>query len=58
MQAICMAYDGPVRVVVNHEDITALKLAEESLKTREQELEDQKQNLEEANLRADLLSLS
>ncbi|NQT69617.1 MAG: hypothetical protein HQ552_08550 [Desulfobacteraceae bacterium] len=50
MRAIRMAYDGPVRVVVSHEEITALKLAEESLKKREQELEDQTQNLEEANI--------
>ena len=50
MRAIRMSYDGPVRVVVSHEDITALKLAEESLKTREQELKDQKQNLEETNI--------
>jgi DNA-binding CsgD family transcriptional regulator len=50
MRVIRISYDGPVRVVVSHEDITALKLAEESLKTREQELEDQKQNLEETNI--------
>jgi DNA-binding CsgD family transcriptional regulator len=50
MRAIRMSYDGPVRVVVSHEDITALKLAEESLKKREQELEDQTQNLEETNI--------
>lgn len=50
MRAIRMSYDGPVRVVVSHEDITALKLAEESLKKREQELEEQKQSLEETNI--------
>lgn len=50
MRAIRMSYDGPVRLVVSHEDITALKLAEESLIRREQELEEQKQNLEEANI--------
>lgn len=50
MRAIRMSYDGPVRLVVSHEDITALKLAEESLLQREQELEAQKKSLEEANI--------
>jgi len=50
MRAIPMSYDGPVMVVVSHEEITALKMAEESLKKREQELEEQKQNLEETNV--------
>ena len=39
----------PTRVVVSHEDVTALMRAEETLKKREQELELQTQNLEEAN---------
>jgi DNA-binding CsgD family transcriptional regulator len=50
MRAIRMSYDSHVMVVVSHEEITALKLAEESLKKREQELEDQKQSLEETNV--------
>ena len=50
MRAIRMIYDGPVRVVVSHEDITALKLAQEALKQRERQLEDQKNSLEEANI--------
>jgi len=50
MRAIRMSYDGPARVVVSHEDITALKLAEESLTRREQELKEQKLGLEEANI--------
>ena len=50
MRAIRMSYDGPVMVVVSHEEITTLKLTEESLKKREQELEEQKQNLEETNV--------
>ena len=50
MRAVRMSYGGPVRVVVSHEDITALKLAEESLLQREQELEAQKLSLEEANI--------
>ena len=40
---------GPMRAVVSHENITALKLAEEALKIREQELERNTQHLEEAN---------
>jgi len=42
---------GPktIRVVVSHENITALKIAEESLRHHEQELELQKLSLEEAN---------
>ncbi len=50
MRAIRMSHDGPVRVVVSHEDITALKLAEESLIKREQELKEQTVSLEEANI--------
>ncbi|MFC1516457.1 LuxR C-terminal-related transcriptional regulator [Thermodesulfobacteriota bacterium] len=50
MRAIRMSSDGPVMVVVSHEEITALKLAEESLKKRELELEEQKQNLVETNV--------
>lgn len=49
MRAIRMAYDGPVCIVISHEEITTLKLAEESLKNSEQELEEQKKGLEEAN---------
>jgi len=41
--------DGPMRAVVSHENITALKLAEEALKIQEQDLEAQRKNLEEAN---------
>jgi DNA-binding CsgD family transcriptional regulator len=41
--------DGPMRVVVSHENITALKLAEEALKVQEQDLEAQRKNLEETN---------
>lgn len=40
---------GPMRAVVSHENITALKLAEEALKIQDQDLEAQRQNLEEAN---------
>ena len=41
--------DGPMRAVISHENITALKLAEEALKVQEQDLEAQRKNLEEAN---------
>ncbi len=50
MRAVRMFYDGPVRVVISHEDITDLKLAEEALKEREILLRDQKQSLEEINV--------
>jgi len=50
MRAIRMFYDGPVRVVISHEDITDLKLAEEALKESEATLNEQKQSLEEANI--------
>lgn len=40
---------GPMRAVVSHENITALKLAQEALKTREQELELKTRHLEDAN---------
>ncbi len=41
--------DGPMRAVVSHENITALKLAEQALKIQEQDLEAQRKNLAEAN---------
>jgi DNA-binding CsgD family transcriptional regulator len=50
MRAIRMAGLSPVRVVVSHEDITALKLAEDALKKSQAALLDQKQSLEEANI--------
>jgi len=50
MRAIRMAEKGPVRVVVSHEDITALKLTEESLVKNKEALNEQKQSLEEANI--------
>lgn len=50
MRVIRMSYDGPAMIVVSHEEITALKLAEESLKKREQELKEKKESLEETNV--------
>jgi DNA-binding CsgD family transcriptional regulator len=50
MRAIRMAGPGPIRVVVSHEEITALKLAENALQKSQEKLYDQKQSLEEANI--------
>jgi len=50
MRTIRMAGPGPIRVVVSHEEITALKLTEEALKKSQEELFDQKQSLEETNI--------
>ncbi len=49
MRVTRLAGAETVRVVVSHENITALKRAEEALKKRETELEQQSLNLEEAN---------
>ncbi|MEZ4526162.1 MAG: LuxR C-terminal-related transcriptional regulator [Desulfobacterales bacterium] len=38
MRAVGMQHEGKIMAVVSHENITALKLAEENLKEREQEL--------------------
>ena len=48
-RATRMADPEPLRVVVSHEDVTAIKLAEEALRERELELELQTQKLEETN---------
>ena len=50
MRAIRMNDTGPIRVIISHEEITALKLSEEELRTSKRELESQKINLEEANI--------
>lgn len=50
MRAIRMSDTKPVRVIISHEDITALKLVEEALRESREELEEQKQSLEEANI--------
>lgn len=49
MRATRVDGPGPYRVVVSHENITPLKLAEETIMEREKELELQTQSLEEAN---------
>ena len=50
MRIIRMAGPGSIRVVVSHEEITALKLTEEALKKSQEDLFEQKQSLEEANI--------
>lgn len=50
LRAIRMAGEGPVRVVLSHEDITELKLTEEALKQSREDLEEKTQALEEANV--------
>jgi DNA-binding CsgD family transcriptional regulator len=49
VRATRMADPEPLRVVVSHEDVTAIKRAEEALRERELELELQTQKLEETN---------
>ena len=46
VRAIRVAEEQPIRVVVNHEDITALKLAEEALRKREMERDRLRHSLE------------
>lgn len=50
MRAVRMEDDGPLRIVISHEEITELKLAEEALKQNKLALEEQKRDLEEANI--------
>jgi DNA-binding CsgD family transcriptional regulator len=50
MRAIRMSDTKPIRVIISHEDITALKLVEEALRESRKKLQDQKQSLEEANI--------
>jgi len=50
MRAIRTAGEKPLRIVVSHEDITALKLTEEALRRSRKALNDQAQSLEESNI--------
>jgi DNA-binding CsgD family transcriptional regulator len=50
LRAIRMTGDGPVRVVISHEEITTLKLTEEALRESERQLTQKKTELEEANI--------
>jgi len=50
MRVIRIPDTDPVRVVISHEEITALKLTEQALRESQEKLNDQKQGLEEANV--------
>ncbi len=50
MRVIPMVETVPVSVIVSHEDITELKLAQESLKSHQDVLEERNKSLEEANI--------
>jgi DNA-binding CsgD family transcriptional regulator len=50
MRAIRVTGMKPVRVIVSHENITELKLAEEALRESREAVSEQKQSLEEANI--------
>ena len=50
MRVIRIPDTDPVRVVVSHEEITALKLTEQALLQSQEDLHEQKQSLEEANV--------
>jgi DNA-binding CsgD family transcriptional regulator len=50
MRAIRIDAEGPVRVIISHEEITALKLAQEQLQESKHALEQRRQSLEEANI--------
>lgn len=50
MRAIRMDAEGSVRVIISHEEITELKLAQEQLLESKQALEQRRQGLEEANI--------
>jgi len=49
MRAIRLDGPGPLRVIVSHENITALRVAEERLQKREKELEEKNRNLQDIN---------
>ena len=50
MRAIRMSGKGPLRIVVSHEEITALKMTEAALRKSQTQLTEQKIELEEANI--------
>jgi DNA-binding CsgD family transcriptional regulator len=50
MRAVRTSGPSPLRVVVSHEDITALKLTEEALRRSRQALNEQARSLEESNI--------
>ncbi len=50
MRAVLMADEGPLRLIICHENITELKLAQEALVENQGILEEKNQNLEEINV--------
>lgn len=50
LRAVSMHITGSKKIIVSHEEITAIKLTEEELRKSKQELEEQKVHLEEANI--------
>jgi len=50
LRAIRIPDTDPVQVVTSHEDITALKLAQQALRESQENLNEQKQGLEESNV--------
>ncbi len=50
MRAIRIPDTEPVKIVISHEEITALKLTEQALRESQEDLSEQKQGLEEANV--------
>ena len=50
LRAIRLSGSGPLKIIISHEEITALKLAQEQLRRSKETLEEQKQELEEANI--------
>jgi len=50
MRAVLMAEEGPLRIIISHEDITQLKLVQEALKEHQTQLEDRNQSLNESNI--------
>jgi len=49
MRAIRVRGSKPLRVIISHENITPLKVAEQKILLREEELEQKSSRLEEAN---------
>jgi len=50
MRVVPMADQGNLRLIISHEDITELKLAQESLTAHQRILEERNQSLEEVNI--------
>ena len=50
IRVLRLSAQGPLKLLVSHEDITGLKLAEEALRLGEEALKKQKKNLEEKNI--------